>query len=110
MITTGMFIALMAGVACSMVYSVWDSDNRHYGNIITAFLGTVFSFYLSSSISGGNVIFSTTGEILQDSALSYLFKMIGLIMGLLVLLMDAESQMLYQSERNRMLWEGKNHV
>lgn len=104
MISTGIFIAIMVGVAGALVYSIWDNDNRLYGNIITAFLGSVFSFYLAASISGGNVKDYVAGEVVQDAALSYLFTMVGLIMGLLVLAMCAESVMMYQAEKRRALW------
>lgn len=101
-------MSIMAGVAGCLIYSVWDNDNRLYGNIITGFLGSVFSFYLASSISGGNVISAGTDQIIQDGALSYLFSMIGVIMGLMVILMVVESLMLYKSEKRIALWGGNN--
>ena len=45
MITETVFITLIAVAAGLLIYAVWDTENRIYGNIIAALLSALLFMY-----------------------------------------------------------------
>lgn len=55
MISTELFTILLILDGAFILFSIWDNENRIYGNILASFLASVFSFFLAINQIAGNV-------------------------------------------------------
>lgn len=89
MITEALYITLFVIAFTLFIYSIVDTNNRLYCNIVTMFLATILFIVLSLFSTSGDLQ-TSGGTIIQNAPLGYLCLVCGIITGIIATMMIIE--------------------
>lgn len=71
-----LLFVILVGVECALIlYSLYDIDNRLYGNIVMMFLAGILGAFLSSAIQS-SVVYDDNANIIASPSLGAFFLLV----------------------------------